>query len=479
MERRSSTHEATQKKHQQEDTRNRSLLIEELLSFGPLVYAEHKNISPIEATEEAKELGRFLSDEGFIVYPTGATGGIGAGHLRQAIMAQQFYESLKVDTRLLNLEMQTNDPLSIGYSYLQRNPKMYEIFTEQIYKRLPLPVLNGSVHFMADPQSVVSQMQSSGDNLDPKRKRLFVTTHAKAAISVIRAIQNGSLPREHTYIAEDIPDVWNRKGMGSMTSHETPGENHIMVVHDLQSALAVLQAGRRSRIVPWGTNSNPYFLTHESQRKPAQKPHLLFELSGNPIPGMDTMIVAALRGSKEMIEKGEVRITVHTMHHPESYKKLQMTINELGLSYCPFIRVMGGDNLTMEQSIRTREQVLIGNATEGYEDEVSIDFSVPDVRVAKGGEVPLEDSGDDTLVYTVWGKGHEEDDIMAGVREHRTIDIRDIAEQEPEKIVQFIVHDYKKRLNDPNRPNPKRSYSHLAPKVLFFPDRYPLLQQVA
>jgi hypothetical protein len=441
---------------------------ERMITHRERIIDEPDYLTPFEAHEHAEEIGTYLTEKDSLIYTIGVKGRIGAGHAIQAEDAYQFYKGLNtydgtnIDVRKFNMEIHDKDIITQGYAWLQANPEAYKKFIEYFYNNAPGPVLDQVVWGWCDPKTLQEKMYGTGDKLHRKQNRTFITTHAKAAISVVKAIEDGILDPKHTLLFEEIPDPWNAQELLSMSSPiVTP--NHYRVVHDTPTAHELIRGGRHpgKHIVPWGTVSNPFFLFNEITRDPDEGIHFGIELSGNDIPGVTEKIKAALRGGKELLLQDNVALTIHTMHHPQAFREIKFVLEEIGLANHPSIRLIGGENIPLEEAIFTRGSYKTGKPIHGYPR-----FGIPNIYIAKGGEVPLEDRGQAAVVYAIWGEKHEEKDIMVGLAAGRAVDFRF---KEPGTILKDAKDDFESNQMAKRR---RQSHAHLAPLVHIFPERY-------
>lgn len=422
----------------------------------PIWVAKH-DISRADAQEMAYQTAQVLEDYQNII--AGARG-FGAGHERQAEELAERNRRLKIRSSRLSLDMTAaEDPLtrlfSVGYKSMQNHPRIYDAFTKYVFNHLPNSFYDNLVDSWGNPEELMEQIYIQDPNFDPQQNTYFETTHSKAAMAVYKAIAAGYLFENKVTLNEYIPDPWDEAAMKTMS---IPGSlsKHFRTVHNVETARTLVKIKRFcTAILAFGTLSNPHFLLDDQPERDTHAiPHIGFELSGNPIDGVDNKIIQALIGGQELIRQNQIEVTIHAMHHPLSYQKFINCLKELGLENHPNVRVIGGGEMTLFDAIDSRERYITGKDIPGYRS-----FRSPDVVISKAGEVTLEDRGNMLIIF-IWGEGHEKKDGLVGVEEQRAIDGRKIR---AEKLL-FVARDEIKEKR-PKR-NPPRSVAVFAPSIL-------------
>lgn len=380
----------------------------------PVVYGRLMGITQIEATEHLREAleGEKIS---WIVASTKA----GAGHKRQARHLERYLKEYlhqeAVETVDISLEGSKSFLVRWGtmmYNrYMQNSPRVYE----QVEKILAWPVWNSlldeQVRAMAKPEVF--------EGVGRRERSVVATTHAAGAVSAVRA----GFPE----VVEYVPDPWRGGSLRLMSSPERAEDSHLTVVHGPETAnrLGRMRSDGRT-ILPWGTLSNPDFVVGKKvgseTRREAGVLRVLVEMSGNNVPGYNEKIAEWVREAAGEIRRGSVDLTLHCMHHKEIYRKFFDLAAELNLENTDRMHILAGDNI--KEAIEGRERCITGGEN----------GKPPDVCIAKGGEVPLEERGG-MVVAMPWGWGHEEADLLAGVQRGVGVDLRKVHPREWLKIV--------------------------------------------
>jgi hypothetical protein len=394
-----------------------------------------KTISPEQFKQSLIQLNEIVVKEPLNIIIADATE-VGAGHSRQGKYLEDLFHFAELDkfTTRISIDMSNKDntgPLMqlINYSYaiLQNHPHLYYVVLKILNSPRIYPIIDDQLRFSSPKKQLLESMTNS-PNYNEKRPTLFITTHVSLEEASTQLINEGLvIPKG---IIATVPDPWEGQALVGMTAPDNLQKGkHNTIVHDQNTyeEFKRVRPNKKTEVMSLGTISDPYFLLKENKNKSAQKKlHLAIEFSGNRIPKVDKLFLNFIQSINEQLFRNEINLTIHAMNHDITTKNILKELDRLGLSdhigndNKHNIRIVYNNNLQM--AINTRTKYIRGTLDK--------DWDTPDIIFSKGGEVPLEDRGQNQLIVGIYGGGHEGVDIETGVRENRAVDFRKIPTKE-------------------------------------------------
>jgi hypothetical protein len=341
------------------------------------------------------------------------------------------------------------------YELLQERPQMQATIEHTFFEN---PHFHQMIDFVLKGSSLVPEVLQNlerAPTFDRAKPTIFITTHVEQEMAAITLMNKGLIKGPGVIAA--IPDPWREGSLVSMSSPIKLKEDkglHVVIVHDYATAREFrrLRPNSGAKVFPLGTASDPYFLFHPGEEYDHPF-HIGIEFSGNYLHKYGELIIRFIQSIKNELSRGMIALTVHAMHHEKSVRRLEHLLYELDIANLGNIRLLYAH--TVEEAIDTRRKYSRGTLDAGW--------PAPHVVISKGGEVPLEHRGRQ-LIVGVWGEGHEEQDILAGVHEGRAVDFRGLP---PTEWYSTILEVYRKREDHP--PSVPQSLAVFAPLLLIDP----------
>lgn len=346
-----------------------------------------------------------------------------AGHKRQGFVLGKELRRLGCENNLTEMTLDLADSkgsfwavaVMAVYLQLQKMPKTYETVIKVLDNPWIREEVKAGVRKTDYSAEVLTKLENS-ENFDKERLTLFFPTHVMGEQAAIHLLEKKTLEAK---IMAFVPDPWERPLLNTMVGVGIPDINNrrYLVVHDEQTAEQIKKIRPGVAVYPLGTLSEP---EHTSREKPeikwqeGQAVHVGIEFSGSEIPKFEEKVKEFIRTVCKQIISGEIRLTIHMMHHKQLETRVKIFLGGLGLGDNANIRLIRNEN--MDEAIVTRSEYILGEGSSWGE---------PNAVITKGGEVPLEDRAGQ-LAVCVYGGGHEGKDIEAGVREGHAIDMRKV-----------------------------------------------------
>lgn len=426
---------------------------------------ELKPLTSEEFSELAKRLREKLQGYNIVIIdPHPDKARCGAGHSRQALAMKRFLEELGLQEQVTHISLEDVGGLAAKfYPYLQATPWLYNTFDKLLEELSKLVRDPKKFDFLLrkamDRTDEVKYRLGKSPHFNPKNPTIFIATHVSGAIAAAQLINSGVIKGA---LVEYPPDPWSGYQLKAMTSpvivDPKKGE-HLVVVHDQATAKEYREIRRElpeEQVLPLGTLSAHEFITGKIST-PQGFTHIGIEFSGNRLPSYEKKVLAIIKEMADDLKTGKIRLTIHTMWHTETKRKINKLLEELGLSNNLNIRIIHTDPSEenyAEKALRSRQDYITGIDEAGW--------GRPDVVISKGGEVPIEDRNQ-MLVAVIYGEGHERADAEVGVKERRALNLIDYPALE---IWQKIKEEIEKRKTS-QLPPPPPSLALLAPLALF------------
>jgi hypothetical protein len=339
----------------------------------------------------------------------GVTAEAGAGHLGQLWNIKKTLEAAGKEIIWVELKLANSSNwaklASESYNTMQNNPGLMKVIKRMLELPFWMRKIDEECRKLGQPDVLEEQVLKS-TNFNKNKKNIFIATHAVGAQSV--ALLSRKLGWENLVLGEFIPDPWVIFELRMMAAIDAAAlGHHLVVVHDKETAetYELLRKGRH--VLPWGTVSPPEFMFEEQTEKKDYTripPHLGIEFAGNEIPNYDSKVLRFLETIKELVRGGKIRLTIHTMHHSRTQKKIDEWTVEANLVNSEYLHIIKASNFL--EAVMSRHEYVVGRDK----------FGKPDVVVTKGGEVPVEDRGR-MLIAGVYGVEHEIRNIEVAMKE--------------------------------------------------------------
>lgn len=384
-----------------------------------------------------REMHTFLSRDRANIVVLDAVGNIGAGHLTQGKMLYDTYRLFGGHPLHVTLDLASESGNKVTrlfaktYAFGQKSPIVQHTI-ERAFERAPIKAFDRMVDDNIRKSSQLEafedalQEQQRQGKFDPTLPTVIVTTHSVPEETAVQFVNKYAKEkgRGEMYVIAHVPDPWRKRNIRYMTAPDTLEkiDNHIIIVHDSKTSEALEKERNRKRVLHLGTASNPYRLFNlfagsgkEKQDTTRQPIHIAAFCSGTYRPGYDQKIGSFIEASADRIRNGNVDLTIHTMCHKQSREYFEKLINKLNLNGNPHIQLLFEERL--DDAVDSREGIKAG---------IIGQYNAPEIILGGGGEIVLEDFDPNTTVFSVFGAGHEEDNIKTAVAAGRAYDLRKI-----------------------------------------------------
>lgn len=396
-----------------------------------------------------------------------AYGNIGAGHVTQGYHVEEIIRALYKES----LDLSRLQP-SIKHWRLDLSDKNAHISTRlvtSLYKMMQeIPWVESLVSFFIrkvhikplqkyidtqvtkTAQVFYQEYLKKFDNTSALRPIVFHTTHsipAELALLLARKLAE----KHKVYVIEYLPDPSHTSGnYAYVTTANNYFKNHIIIVHDDQSARKLVRIRKGRKIYSLGTLSNP-FLSGLFRTKSKDQTNIKREVylcSGNFRPKINSIIAERISAKQDDIRNGQLHVTIDAMHHRANFIFFHELKMRLRLKNLEILSISEKQKNALYEAVKQRERLKSQLA---QQENVFIGVT--------GGEQALEKNAKRHVVGVLLARGHEAENTKQAVKDEQVIDLRNV---QPERWDELIDEAYKR-----GKSSRRLGYADFAEALIF------------
>lgn len=390
-----------------------------------------------------------------------AYGNIGAGHVTQGYHVEETIRALYKESRdLFRLQPKIQHwRLDLSDNNAQTSTRL----VTSMYKMMQeIPLVESSVSFFIRKVQIKS-LQKYIDTQVTKTAKVFYQEYLRKVqdVSILHPIifhTTHSIPAElaillsqelikkhiKVHVIEYVPDPSHTSGnYAYVTTANSYFKNHIIVVHDDQSAKKLARIRKGRIIYSLGTLSNPFlsglFIAKSRDQKKVKSE--VYLCSGNYRPRINNIVGERIIVKQDEIRSGQLHVTIDAMHHRANFTFFHELKMRLRLRNLEILSISEKQKDALYEAVKQRERLKSQLA---QQENVFIGVT--------GGEQALEKNAKRHVVGVLLAHGHEAENTKQAVEDRQVIDLRNI---KPEKWDELINEAFKKgkprnRLNQAN-----------------------------